>query len=145
MREVKRSALVPYSSLQMYELVADVERYPEFLPWCSAAAVHERLGNETIASLAVARGRVQARFTTRNRLVPGERLEMHLVEGPFSSLEGCWEFRPIGSAGSRVELAMRFDTAATLTGLLLGPAFEAICNQLVDAFGRRAQSVYGAA
>lgn len=145
MREVRRSALVPYSSLQMYELVADVERYPEFLPWCTAAAVQARVGDEVVASLALARGRAQARFTTRNRLVPGERLEMRLVEGPFSSLEGCWEFRPIGSAGSRVELVMRFATAATLAGLLLGPAFEAICNQLVDAFGRRAQSIYGAA
>lgn len=145
MRHVKRSALVPYSAMQMYELVADVERYPEFLPWCSAAEVLRREGEEVTARLALRRGAVSASFTTRNRLVAGLSLEMRLLEGPFRSLEGRWDFRQIGTAGSRVELEMRFETAHSLAGWLLGPAFEGACNQLVDAFGRRARSIYGGA
>lgn len=144
MREIRRSALVPFSALQMYELVADVERYPEFLPWCTGARVLERQEESVLASLSLARGRARASFTTRNTLAPGRFLEMRLVEGPFSQLEGRWEFAEIGLAGSRVELGMRFQAAATLAGILLGPAFEGICSQLVDAFGRRARQVYGA-
>jgi ribosome-associated toxin RatA of RatAB toxin-antitoxin module len=143
MREIRRSALVPYSAPQMYELVADVERYPEFLPWCTAARVLERCDSTVVASLSLAKGRARASFTTRNTLVRGRCLEMQLVEGPFSSLEGRWDFTDIGLAGSRVELAVRFAAAATLAGILLGPAFEGICSQLVDAFGRRARQVYG--
>lgn len=144
MREIRRSALLPYSAGQMFELVADVERYPEFLPWCTAARVLEREGDTVLAALSLSRGRARASFTTRNLLAPGRFLEMRLVDGPFSQLEGRWDFSDIGHAGSRVELGVRFQAAATLAGILLGPAFEGICNQLVDAFGRRARQVYGA-
>lgn len=143
MREVKRSAIVPYTAPQMFDLVADVERYPEFLPWCAGAAVLARDAETVTARLALARGRVSATFTTRNRLVASEYLEMQLLEGPFNALEGRWDFRAIGEEGSRVELSMSFETRGSLTGLVLGPIFEGICNQLVDAFGRRARQVYG--
>jgi len=143
MREVKRSALVPYTAVQMFDLVADVERYPEFLPWCTAATVLGRDGEMVTAQLALSRGRASARFTTRNRLVPGQFLEMRLLEGPFRSLEGRWDFIAIGEVGSRVELALRFETQGSLAGLVLGPVFEGICNQLVDAFAQRARKTYG--
>lgn len=143
MREVKRSALLPYTAVQMFDLVADVERYPEFLPWCTAATVLEREGERVTAQLALSRGRASARFTTLNRLVPGQFLEMRLLEGPFRSLEGRWDFIAIGEAGSRVELAIRFETQGSLAGIVLGPVFEGICNQLVDAFAQRARRTYG--
>jgi ribosome-associated toxin RatA of RatAB toxin-antitoxin module len=75
--------------------------------------------------------------------VPGQFLEMHLLEGPFRSLEGRWDFVAIGEAGSRVGLAIRFETQGSLAGIVLGPVFEGICNQLVDAFAQRARRVYG--
>jgi ribosome-associated toxin RatA of RatAB toxin-antitoxin module len=143
MREVKRSALLPYTATQMFDLVADVERYPEFLPWCTAATVLAREGEMVTAQLALSRGRASARFTTRNRLVPGQFLEMRLLEGPFRSLEGRWDFVAIGEAGSRVGLAIAFETQGSLAGIVLGPVFEGICNQLVDAFAQRARRVYG--
>jgi ribosome-associated toxin RatA of RatAB toxin-antitoxin module len=143
MHEVRRHALLPYSAAQMFDLVADVERYPEFLPWCTAATVLARDGEMVTAQLALSRGRASARFTTRNRLVPGERLEMRLLEGPFRELEGRWDFVPIGELGSRVDLEMRFETQGSLAGMLLGPVFEGICNQLVDSFAQRARRVYG--
>jgi len=142
MREVKRSALLPYSAEKMFDLVADVERYPEFLPWCTAATVLARDGEDVTAQLALARGRASARFTTRNRLVRAQFLEMNLLEGPFRSLEGRWDFVPIGDAGCRVELAIRFETQGSLAGIVLGPVFEGICNQLVDAFAQRARRVH---
>lgn len=144
MRQVQRSALMPYSAPQMFDLVADVERYPEFLPWCTGAQILEREGELVTAQLALRRAGASARFTTRNRLVRGDFLEMRLLEGPFRSLAGRWDFRAIGAAGCRIELTMRFETEISLAGLLLGPAFEGACNQLVDAFGRRARWAYGA-
>lgn len=145
MRHVRRSALVPYGVMQMFDLVADVEGYPAFLPWCTGAEVLSRDGEWVTARLALRRAGASARFTTRNRLIAGECLEMRLLDGPFRSLEGRWDFTAIGEAGSRVALEMRFETASSLAGLLLGPAFEGACNQLVDAFGQRARQVYGAA
>ena len=143
MREVRRSALLPYTSAQIYGLVADVRRYPEFLPWCTSAAVLAEEGEFVTASLGLARGLARASFTTRNRLIPERSVEMHLVEGPFSQLEGRWDFWPIESAGTRVELMVRFATRGVIGALALEPAFEQICNQLVDAFGRRAKQVFG--
>ncbi len=142
MREVRRSALLPYTAGQIYGLVTDVERYPEFLPWCHGARILAAEGEYVTVSLALVRGLVRGSFTTRNRHVPDHSVEMRLVEGPFSLLEGRWDFRPIESAGTRVELQIRFQTHGLIAGLALGPAFEEICNQMVDAFGRRAHQVF---
>ncbi len=144
MREVRRSALLPYSAGQMYGLVADVLRYPEFLPWCTGARVLADEGEFVTVSLGLSRGLARGSFTTRNHLVPDRSVEMRLVEGPFSLLEGRWEFAPIADAGSRADLLVRFETRGLLGGIALGPAFEQICNQLVDAFARRAHQVFRA-
>ena len=143
MREVRRSALLPYTAGQLYSLVADVERYPEFLPWCTSARIVADEGEFVTVSLGLARGLVRGSFTTRNQLLPERSVEMRLVEGPFSLLEGRWDFLPIQDAGTRAELRIRFQTRGLISGLALGPAFEDICNQMVDAFGRRAHQVFG--
>jgi ribosome-associated toxin RatA of RatAB toxin-antitoxin module len=142
MREVRRSALLPFAAGQIYGLVADVERYPEFLPWCTSARVLAAEGEFVTVNLGLARGIARGSFTTRNRLVPDRAVTMSLVDGPFSLLEGRWEFTPIQEAGSRADLHVRFETRGLLGGIALGPAFEQICNQLVDAFGRRARQVF---
>lgn len=142
MREVRRSALLPYTAVQIYGLVADVERYPEFLPWCTSARILADEGEFVTVKLGLARGIARGSFTTRNRLLPERAVEMSLVDGPFSLLEGRWEFTPIQQAGTRADLQVRFETQSVLGGLVLGPAFQEICNQLVDAFGRRAHQVF---
>ena len=142
MREVRRSALLPYSAAQIYGLVADVRRYPEFLPWCTSARVLAEEGDCVTATLGLARGLARGSFTTRNRLQQDRSVEMQLVEGPFSQLEGRWDFWPIGESGTRVEFMVRFATRGLLGMLALEPAFEQICNQLVDAFARRAKQVF---
>ena len=140
---IQRSAIVPYSPEQMYALVTDVERYPEFLPWCSGASVLAREAGGVTASLSLRFGPAHGSFTTRNAFQPPERVEMHLVDGPFESLDGAWQFRRIGEAGCRVSLEIRFRMKHALAGLVLGRAFEKSCDQLVDAFCRRAAQVYG--
>ena len=143
MREVRRSAILPYAPDAVYGLVADVERYPEFLPWCTSAKVLAREADAVNVSLGFASGLARASFSTRNRLDPGRSVTMSLVDGPFEELEGRWDFTPIGDAGTRIDLLVRFSTQSVIGALALGPAFESVCNHLVDAFARRARQVFG--
>ncbi len=143
MTEVRKSALVPYSVDQMYSLVADFERYPEFLPWCGAAELLRREGELVEARLAIDYHGLHKDFTTRNRLIAGERIEMELLEGPFRSLQGVWLFQPLGEAGSRVSMEMDFEFASRLLTMTVGPIFNRIAGSLVDAFIERARNVYG--
>ena len=144
MREVRRSALLPYAPPQVYGLVADVERYPEFLPWCTEARILAGDEREVTVTLGLASGIARARFTTKNRLEPFQSVAMSLVDGPFDLLEGRWDFTPIAAAGTRADLHVRFATHGLVGTLAIGPAFEGICNHLVDAFARRARQVFGA-
>lgn len=143
MYSVLKSALVPYDAMQMYRLVADVEAYPRFLPWCRSVRVLERNGAHVRATLELAKGPVHRSFTTVNRMLEGERIEMRLEEGPFRHLHGHWEFLPLGDEGSKVTLEMDFDFSSRLLAVTVGPVFHEIANRLVDAFLERAMQVYG--
>lgn len=147
MRQVVRTALVSHTPAQMFALVEDFERYPEFLPWVAAAKLISRQGNELVGRLDMARVGVHESFTTRNVLAPPERMDMSLVEGPFKTLEGHWEFLPITDAagvikGTRVTLDMRFEFKSALLEVLLGKVFEASCGALVESFTKRAKALY---
>jgi ribosome-associated toxin RatA of RatAB toxin-antitoxin module len=95
-REIKRSALVTFSPAQMFDLVIDVERYPQFLPWVAGAALHQRSEHDLLASMEMRRSGVTERFTTRNEFDRPSFMTMQLVEGPFRVLYGRWTFTPIG-------------------------------------------------
>jgi ribosome-associated toxin RatA of RatAB toxin-antitoxin module len=140
MREVKRSALIAESPARMYALVNDIERYPEFVPWCSAARVDSRKDGEVVATLTIKRGLVKSEFTTRNLLEPDQRVLMQFVSGPFRVLEGLWSFTALGELGCRVELEMRFEFANRVTNALFAPLFEDTAASLVDAFVKRARA-----
>lgn len=142
MKHVERSAIVPHSPAQMFALVDDVARYPEFLPWCDGATV-ERLGeSERLASLSVARGILRTRFTTRNVLQPDREIAMQLVDGPFRSLTGQWHFESIGGRGSKVSFRIDFEFKNSLTAMAFNAVFEALCGSIVDAFVLRARKIY---
>jgi len=142
MREVKRSALVAQSTGRMYALINDIESYPSFVPWCTHARVESRSENEIVATLGVKRGPLRAEFTTRNVLQPETSVLMHFVRGSlFKMLEGEWRLSPIGDAGSRIELTMRFAFSNSLSGMLFEPLFEETAASLVDAFVKRARSL----
>ena len=139
MREVKRSALIAEAPARMYQLINDVERYPEFVPGCIGARVVSRKGNEMVASLNIKRGPLHAEFTTRNLLEPDKRILMQFVSGPFRVLEGLWTLTPLGDLGCRVELEMRYEFANRVAGALFEPLFESTAASLVDAFVKRAR------
>ena len=142
MRKVHRSALVPYSSAQMYTLVKDVEAYPSFLPWCNDAEVHIREESFIEASLELHRGRISKKFRTRNVLKENESLGIALVGGPFRHMSGGWTFQQLSDAGSKVELVLQFEFESRATDIIFGRFFENTCNSLVDSFTQRAAKIY---
>src|SRR4249919_1852615 len=143
MREVKRTALVAEPPGRMYSLINDIERYPEFVPWCTAARIVERKEAEVVATLNIKRGPLKAEFTTRNLLERDRRVLMQLVSGPFRVLEGLWTLSPLGELGCRVELEMRFEFSNRVSGALFEPLFVDTAASLVDAFVRRARESRG--
>jgi ribosome-associated toxin RatA of RatAB toxin-antitoxin module len=144
MQVVERSALVTYTAAQMFALVNDVRRYPEFLPWCVGAQVQELSATERTATLKLARGVLQGEFTTRNQLTPDARIQMHLTQGPFRELSGEWLFDAIGERGSRVKFRVEFEFKNRLTAAAFNSVFESLCGGIVDAFAQRAREIYGA-
>ncbi len=144
MKEVRRSALVAQPAQSMFALINDIESYPQFLPWCTSAQVQSRTDQQIIASLAVRRGALTARFTTRNELTANRHIAMHLVSGPFKTLEGDWTFTPVevpGRPGCRVDLVLRFAFTNRLTAMVFEPLFEETAISLVDAFVARARAL----
>jgi len=140
---IERSALVIYSALDMYRLVADVPAYPQFLSWCSAAVVHEQDGRSQKAELTVSIAGIRQRFTTLNALHAGERVDMRLIEGPFKSLQGSWRFDQLGDAGCRISLALDFEISTGPLAGAFGKGFGHIADRLVADFCKRADTVYG--
>lgn len=144
MREIHRSALVPYAAEEMFGLVNDVEKYPDFLPWCRDANVEKIDATTVEAELEFSRSGLHRRFTTRNHLEPGESIRMELLRGPFRELSGRWRFQPLGLGGSKVVLDLRFQFASRLLEAVFAPVFAEVMNSLVDAFVERAHNLHGA-
>lgn len=142
MRHVRRSVLVPHGAPAMYRLVNDVAAYPEFLPWCRAATVHVETEAVMEATLELSSRGLSKAFTTRNRLTPHQRIEIGLIDGPFSELAGAWTFVALDEQASEVALDLRFAFRNPVNAVLFGPMFEDIATSLVDAFSRRARDVY---
>lgn len=140
---IKRSALVPYSAQQMYDLVADIERYGEFLPWCGGARILSHEGEKLEASIVIAARGLNRAFTTANRMQSGRRIEMNLKEGPFRKLHGDWRFTPLSENACKIELDLAFEFEHSIVGRILGPVFIPFANGMVDAFHQRARQLYG--
>lgn len=142
---IQRSALVAYSTRQMFELVNNVEDYPRFLPWCRTSQVLQRSATEVQASLDIAWVGMHKSFTTQNILHPFERIEISLVKGPFRHLTGRWRFIALheAEAACKVSLDLEFELAGGLVDKAFSPIFHHIANSLVDFFCKRALEVYG--
>lgn len=138
-----RSAIVPYPVDEMFDLVADVEAYPDFLPWCRDASMTSGPGDVVMASLVMAQGGLNGRFTTCNRMDRPHRISMELQDGLFRDLRGEWQFMALNDRGCKIELALSFAFANRALDMLAGAAFELTCNKLVDAFVKRAREIYG--
>lgn len=154
MKTVHKTVLIWYSARQMFDLVTDVDRYPQFLPWCDQAKVVESAGPPESASVTAQVGisfaAVHQSFTTRNlHSVDAQGLhqvQLQLVQGPFSQLSGNWRFNPVGDAAHnscKVELQLNYDFDSATLATIVGPVFDKIASSLVDAFVKRAEQVYG--
>jgi ribosome-associated toxin RatA of RatAB toxin-antitoxin module len=140
---VQKSALVKFSALQMFNLVENVEAYPEFLPWCSGSRILTRQGDMIEAELMIAKGGFNKSFTTRNKNDPGGRITISLLNGPFSYLEGVWDFMPLREDASKISLDLQFEMSGKLAALAFGVVFNQICNTMVSSFTQRAKQLYG--
>ena len=146
MKTVRKSVLNWYRPQEMFELVTDVPSYPQFLPWCDHARVLEQDGSSMLAEVGIALSGVRQSFVTRNLHEPGRRVQMQLVKGPFSRLDGDWHFHSVGDGSqraARVELHLNYGFDSATLSRLVGPVFDRIAASMVDAFVKRAQQVYG--
>jgi ribosome-associated toxin RatA of RatAB toxin-antitoxin module len=143
MTVVDRSALVGYSAQQMFALVAEIESYPLFLPWCERAVVSLREPGRTVATLRINFHGLNEEFTTENVSEPGARIDMKLVSGPFRALDGSWSFTGLGERGCKVELSLRYEFSSAILEKAIGPVFRGIADSFVEAFVRRAVQKYG--
>ena len=140
MSRIERSALVPRSQTSLFDLVNDFESYPRRFAWCAKAEALERSPDHMLARLTVAIGGMNVVFTTRNRLEPPARISMSLVEGPFTELEGVWEFKALGESGAKISLVLSLEPAGKLLGPALALGFQRVADHMVDDFVRAAMS-----
>jgi len=146
MKTVSKSVLIWYSPQEMYVLVTDIDQYPPFLPWCDRARVIETDAEGMTAEIGISFSGIHQTFTTRNEHIEGQQVLIKLVNGPFSTLEGEWNFLPLGDGTQRackVELTLTYSFANATLGKLIGPVFDKIAGSMVDAFVKRANQVYG--
>ena len=141
MKTVRKSVIVTRPAATLFALVDDCERYPEFLPWCAAASVHDRTPTSVHATLEIDYHGLKSQISTLNRMQAPAAIDLEFVEGPFHLFQGHWRFVPLGDEGCRVEFALDYRFANAAMEALLGPVFGHIIETLVDRFVARAESL----
>lgn len=143
MAVVHKSVFLGYSAQQMFDLVAGIEDYPKFLPWCGGVEIKERNGDTVVASVGINYHGVKQSFTTSNENIPGSQIKMKLVDGPFKCLDGVWTFKALRDDACKIDLDLHYEFSSALLAKLVGPVFGMIANSMVDSFCKRAETVYG--
>lgn len=143
MKRIARSAIVEHAAAAVYAIVEDIESYPDFLPWCYAAKVHERQPGRAVATLTVGMRAIRQSFTTVNINRPGESIDLQLVKGPFKKFAATWRFIPLGEHAAKIEYSMEYEFSSRALGRALEPVFDKIADTMVSAFSRRADQLYG--
>lgn len=143
MARVEKSALVSFPAQAMFDLVADVAHYKDFLPWCSDSALVSHEGDRLCGMIEVSRLGIRQAFTTCNDLDPPSRMGIDLHEGPFRHLHGEWRFVALRDDACKVMLVMEFEFAGKLIDAAFGKVFHQVANSLVESFVARAKEVYG--
>lgn len=139
---------VAHSAEEMYALVADVERYPEFVPLCTGLNIISRTaqepGEELVASMSVGHKALKDTFTTRVTLDPGtHKIQANYLEGPFHHLENRWCFAPLSPSSCEVDFYISYEFKSALMAIALGPMFDKAFRHFVSAFEDRADQIYG--
>ncbi|ENN99198.1 MULTISPECIES: type II toxin-antitoxin system RatA family toxin [Pseudoalteromonas] len=144
MPQIEKSALVMYSTKEMFDLVNDVEAYPQFLPNCSDSKIVSQHNNNMTASLEISKAGIKKWFTTENTFMDEQTVQLRLVDGPFKTLKGRWHFQALDKKACKVELKLEFEFSSKLIELAFGKIFNDVAKNMVSAFTQRAKDVYGA-
>ncbi|RAU18339.1 ubiquinone-binding protein [Nitrincola tibetensis] len=143
MTEVHKTALVLHTAEQMFDLINDVARYPDFVPWCSKVEVKHDTEDSIEATLYVSKAGLNYHFTTRNNKKRPVYMDMALIEGPFSTFSAVWILTPLSDEACKVEFSMKFDFSGKLASFAMGKVFNSVATTMVDVFVQRADDLYG--
>ena len=143
MPSIHEVRVMPWSAAQMYDLVADVAHYPEFLPWVAATRVRSDSEHEMVADMLVAFKALREKFTSRVEKTRPERIKVHYVDGPLRDLDNCWQFRPLGPDSCEVDFRVDFTFRNVLFEKLAGQYLDRAFRKMVGAFEERAALLYG--
>ncbi|MEE8365956.1 MAG: type II toxin-antitoxin system RatA family toxin [Gammaproteobacteria bacterium] len=141
MPSIHRSALMPFSAQTMYEIVSDVAKYPDYLPWCGDCKILSQSDTSMKAAILMKKGKVNHWFSTQNVLVVNRRIEITLIDGPFKRLDGVWQFIELDQESSKIMLDLSFQFPSGLVSTLVAPVFTQIANTMVDSFCSRAYEI----
>jgi ribosome-associated toxin RatA of RatAB toxin-antitoxin module len=141
--QIRKSALLPYSAQRMFDLVARVGDYPQFMPWCGGARETAAADGRVRATVDISYHGVRSSFTTLNRNDPHRSIALQFVDGPFSSLDGLWRFTALAEDACKVEFNLDYEFAGGILGKLVAPVFDYIAKSFIDAFSKRAEALYG--
>lgn len=140
---IEKTALVEYPQSQMFELVEQVEHYPEFMPWCGGTEVHRRTDDKIVATIHINYHGIKAHFSTENDKEPPDCMTINLRHGPFQRLEGVWRFIPLGDTACKIDFRLDYEFSSRLLEKALGPVFHKVASSFIDAFIRRAAQIHG--
>ncbi|ODS24374.1 ubiquinone-binding protein [Candidatus Endobugula sertula] len=139
---IARSALVGYSVQQMFALINDIEAYPQFMSGCIGAKILEEGDGFVEAQLTLGKSGIQQHLVSRNELHPPEFMIMRLIDGPFSSFEGRWQFQPLSETACKVSLDLEFEFSNPILAMTVSQWFEQMAGEQVDALCQRASALY---
>ena len=134
---------LPYSAEQMFDLVADVARYPEFIPWVVATRIKSDSESEMVADMLIGFNALREKFTSRVTKHRPDSLTVHYIDGPMRDLDNRWLFRPLGPNDCEVDFCVEFTFRNALFERLAGQYFERAFRKMVAAFEKRAEELYG--
>lgn len=140
--KIERSALIQFSAQQMFDLVNDVEAYPSYMDGCVSAQILKTGENWMEAELVLGKAGIQQRFTTRNSLTPPEQIVITLVDGPFTFMQGLWQFKALADDACKINFVLEFEMQNRLLGMAAGKLFESVAGKQVDVFCQRAREIY---
>lgn len=143
MHRISKSAIVPYTPQQMFELVNNIDDYSQFLNWCDSSSILNQSEDQITASVEINKGGIKQAFSTLNTLTPYESISMELIDGPFDELTGEWRFEPLGENAAKIHLDLQFKFKSMLIDMTLSPVFKNIANSQLDSFVARAKYIYG--
>ena len=127
----------------MFELVNNINDYPQFLNWCDSSSILNQSENQITASVQINTGGIKKSFSTLNTLIPFKSIEMQLIDGPFDELSGEWRFEALGKDATKIYLDLQFEFKSFLIDMAISPIFKNIANSQLDAFVLRANHIYG--